>query len=292
MKTRSLLLATLVLLGISFTACEKSDSNALNNDMDTNIEEQTVAVDDIVESAFDELDASLTQDIELGGTSELKSALEDKGCPTIDIVLPEEGKYPLQVTFDYGTENCEDRYGRQKRGKIVVIKTGPHWETGSERTVEFVDFFVNENSVIGTRKFKNEGQNNDLNWEFSINIDVTVETTEGIIWTRKADKIRTMISGADTPRNIWDDEFLVTGTSSGTSSKGYEVVREITSPIYIQRICRFPLSGIIEIVRTLGDDTYTTWLDYGTGECDYKATVSDENGNEVEITLGGRFKNK
>ncbi|MCW3788752.1 hypothetical protein [Plebeiibacterium sediminum] len=292
MKTRNLLLSTLVLLGVSFTACDKEDTKSLSNDMDVNLEEQTAAVDDIVESVFDELDASLTMDVELGGTTELKSVYEEVGCPTVDIVLPEEGRYPIQVTFDYGTENCEDRHGRLKRGKIVVIKTGPHWEAGSERTVEFVDFYVNENRVEGTRKFKNEGQNNDLNWQFSINIDVTVVTTEGITWTRKADKIRTMIAGADTPRNIWDDEFLITGTSSGTSSEGYEVAREITSPLYVQRICRFPLSGIIEIVRTYAGETATTWLDYGDGECDYKATVSDEEGNEVEITLGGRFKNK
>ncbi len=70
------------------------------------------------------------------------------------------------------------------------------------------------------------------------------------------------------------------------------MVREIRSPLYVERNCRFSLSGIIEIIRPIGDDMYTTWLDYGVGECDYEVTIFDESGNEVDITLGGRFRKK
>ncbi len=292
MKRNSLIFAGLFLFVAIFSSCDKNDSSITNSTVDTEVEEQSAAVDDIVESVFDELDSSLASDPELGSTASLKSTTEDTGCPTVTIDLPDGGGYPIVVTFDYGTENCEDRYGRLKRGKVIVTKTGPHWETGSERTVEFEDFYVNDNKVEGTRKFKNEGINVDSNWEFSINVDITVETTENISWTRKASKIRTMIAGADTPRYIWDDEFLVSGSSTGVSSEGYSVAREITTPLYRKRTCRFPVSGVIEIVKTYNEESVTTWFDYGDGECDYKATVSDEDGNMVDIYLGGRFRNK
>ncbi len=291
MKSKSLLLG-LFLLSILFTSCDKTESNIDDTNVDTNVEEQNAAVDDIVESVFDEIDSSLSLDSELSTSASLKASSEETGCPTVTVELPEDGIYPLVVTFDYGTDNCEDRHGRLKRGKVIVTKTGPYWESGSERMVEFDDFYVNDNKVEGIRKFINEGQNIDLNWEFSIDVDITVQSTEDITWTRTSSKTRTLIAGADTPRYIWDDEFLVTGSASGESSEGYAVTREITTPLYRKRICRFPVSGVIEVVRSYNDDNVTSWLDYGDGECDYKATVTDESGNVAEITLGGRFRNK
>jgi len=292
MKRNSLFFAGVFLLTVLLSSCDKNETNGIDSDLNTNIEEQSAAVDDIVESVFDELDSSLSLDAELGSTASLKSTSEDTGCLTVTIELSEGGGYPIVATFDYGTVNCEDRFGRLKRGKIIVTKTGPHWEAGSEHTVVFEDFYVNDNKVVGSRNFKNEGQNVDLNWEFSITTNITIETTENITWTRTANIIRTMIAGSDTPRYIWDDEFLVTGTSSGVSSEGYSVMREITTPLYRKRICRFPVSGVIEIVKAYNGISTTTWFDYGDGECDYKATISDDSGNSAEISLIARFKNK
>lgn len=290
MKTRKLILSGAVLLAtLGFTSCDKNDNPETN--IETDVTEQTLALDDIVESVVDELDAVLSVDTEPTATS-LKSTVQENTCLTVTFANPEDATFPRIITFDYGTENCEDRHGRLKRGKVIVTVTGPYWIADSQRTVEFEDFYVNDNKVEGTRIYKNEGQNGDLNWEFSMNVNVTIETTEGKTWTRTATKTRTLIAGADTPRYPWDDEFLVTGTSSGSSSDGYSVTREITTPIYRTRACRFPLSGVIEIVRTIDDISETTWLDYGTGECDYTATVRDSDGNENTITLGKRFMRK
>jgi len=292
MKAINLVLAGALVAGIfTFTSCDKSESftpSMATENVD--VTEQQAALDEIVESVFDELDAVLASDPETAGIAQLKSVSAEVGCPTVIVDTPEDARYPKVITFDYGTENCEDRFGRLKRGKVIVTKSGPHWEAGSERTVEFEDFYVNDNKVDGTRKYKNEGTNVDGNWEFSVNIDVTVETVEETTCTHKAERIRTMIAGADTPRNVWDDEFLVTGTSSGTCSLGYSVEREITTPIYLKRVCRFPVSGVVQIVRTIDEVSKTIYLNYGSGECDYTATITDETGAEKVITLGKRFK--
>ena len=290
MKTRNLILSGALLAGlVMFSACDKSDSPNFDTDVETDVIEQSEAIEDIVESVIDEIDAALASDLEVAGEAALKSAAEEVGCPTVTVDRPEDARYPKVVTFDYGTENCEDRHGRMKRGKVIVTKTGPHWTEGSERTVVFEDFFVNDNAVEGSRTYRNEGQNEDGNWEFSTTVNVTVTTIEEISWTRAADKIRTLVAGADT-KNVWDDEFLITGTSSGASSEGYSVAREITTPLLKKRVCRFPVSGVIEIVRSKDETSVTVLLDYGTGECDNKATVTDEEGNVEEIMLGRKFK--
>lgn len=294
MKTRNLFLSGTLLFGLFlFNACG-DDSNSvspLSQDVNTDITEQDAELEDLVEAVSEELDAYLSEGTDISTSAQLKSNNENiPSCLTVE--SPDDAVYPIVITFDFGTENYEDRHGREKRGQIIVTKTGPYWEEGSERTVEFVDFYINDNAIVGSEKYKNEGLNDDGNLEFSINIDVTLETTENVSWTRKANKIRTMIVGADTENNAWDDEFLISGTSSGTSSLGCSVEREITTPIYRKRTCRFPLSGIVEIVKTLDGVTTTTWLNYGDGECDYTATVTEEDGNTKEITLENRFRKR
>ncbi len=298
MKTKNLILSGSLFVGLFiFNACNNNETKVTpeSGDINTDVIEQEIALEDLEESVFDELDSYFAEEIELAGISGLKSAAEDDkpiGCPTITIDRPEDAKYPKIVTFDFGIENCEDRFGRIKRGQVIVTVTDRHWNEGATRTVEFKDFYVNDNSITGSKINKNEGKDEDNHWYFSHVIDVTIETTEGITWNRKVDKIRTMVAGDETkaPR---DDAFLITGTSSGTSSKGYSVSRKITTPVYRERVCRFPLSGIIEIIRTKDEVSTTIWLDYGNAEtCDYKATVTNAEGEIKEIALGRRFKKK
>ncbi|MGQ1785944.1 MULTISPECIES: hypothetical protein [unclassified Saccharicrinis] len=297
MKTKNLILSGMLMAGLfMFNACDKNDSAVMDSDdVDTDVVEQSVSIEDLEESIFDEIDVYLSQESELAAVSELKSALEDdepQGCPTVYVDRPEDARYPKVVTFDFGEENCEDRFGRMKRGKVIVTVTNRHWVEGATRTVEFEDFYVNDNGISGSKVYTNEGKNDDDKWYFSTVINITIETTEGITWTRTVDRTRTMIAGDDT-RNVWDDAFLITGGSSGTSSEGYSVTREITVPVYRERVCRFPLSGNVEIVRVKDDVSKTVWLDYGSSDtCDNKATVTDEDGNVKEISLGGRFNKK
>ncbi len=55
-------------------------------------------------------------------------------------------------------------------------------------------------------------------------------------------------------------------------------------PLWTKRVCRFPVKGTVSIVNT--NRSFT--LDYGDGECNAIATVTDSDGNTKEITLGKR----
>jgi len=58
--------------------------------------------------------------------------------------------------------------------------------------------------------------------------------------------------------------------------------REITEALLIDRTCRYPLSGVVEITR----DGETMTINYGDGVCDNIATVL-KDGVEEEIDLEG-----
>ncbi|MCK5066933.1 MAG: hypothetical protein KAR16_05825, partial [Bacteroidales bacterium] len=51
----------------------------------------------------------------------------------------------------------------------------------------------------------------------------------------------------------------------------------------INRACKYPLSGVIEITR----DGETMTIDFGAGECDNIALVTkDEESEEIELSAG------
>ncbi len=72
-------------------------------------------------------------------------------------------------------------------------------------------------------------------------------------------------------RNIWDDEFLITGTSEGQTVNGLAYTNTIMNAIRWQRVCRFAVSGTVSI-QCEGADPVV--IDYGNGDCDDVATAT------------------
>ena len=96
---------------------------------------------------------------------------------------------------------------------------------------------------------------------------------------------REWLEGFDTPEAI-DDIFLFTSNGSITVNENLKYEKTTVEPLLIDRTCKWPLSGILEITR--GGETMT--IDFGTGECDNIALVT-KDGETEEIELNsGKFK--
>ncbi len=291
MKTRNLFLSAIVATGLFFTACENKEEVVLEEpiDIEAIIQEDT-DMEDILDLVSEQVDAYTSLDIEgsYADVSQLKGATEDVVYPIVTKEHLEEGKfYPIRITIDYGPENHKILVRKIKeawvRGKIIIVKTGPHYVPDTKRTVTFEDYHFNDNSIEGTKEYENQGKNDDGNFVFAWTVEIKVTTPEGKWISRIVNKQREKIAGADT-RNIWDDEFIVTGSSSGSNSNGYTYNRTILdeNPIWRKRVCRFPVKGTVSIVNS--NRSFT--LDYGDGECDALATITDEEGNIKNIVLG------
>ena len=83
-------------------------------------------------------------------------------------------------------------------------------------------------------------------------------------------RVREWIKGDDTPFLALDDEFSITGTSSGTNSNQVAYTTEITSDLIKARSCRWIKQGTISIIK--GNKNIV--LDYGDGTCDNDMTIS------------------
>ena len=92
------------------------------------------------------------------------------------------------------------------------------------------------------------------------------------------------MEGFDTPE-VKDDQLMVTCSGSITVNGELKFEKTTIIPLLIDRTCRWPLSGIVEITRV--DEIMTIDYSYGTGECDNIALVSkDGESEEIELNSG------
>ena len=189
------------------------------------------------------------------------------------------------VTVDFGTTNCLCGDGRYRRGKILVTYTGRYRDSATVVTVSPLNYYINDNQLLGTRTVTNMGHNTSGNLYYNIVVDgqiVLADNAGTITWN--ANKQREWLAGESTPL-IWaDDVYSLTGTASGTSAKGTAFSVTVTSPLIrkMTLVCRKHfIQGVFDL-SIQGKATRT--VDYGDGTCDNKAIVTI-NGKEYSVTL-------
>jgi len=266
MKRVNLILALITFTGFAFlvTGCKK--------DNDIQLEDTTISQDDAyAESTFENVSDMADEAYEIGTGDNLKSYpggrmfLSECATVTMDTTA-----FPRMLTIDFGEENCLCNDGKYRRGKIIITFTGRYREPGTVITHNFEDYFVNDNSVDGTKVVTNMGENDNGNLYFTIEVEGIVQKEDGSTFSWNDSRVREWIQGSDT-HNRWDDIYLITGTASGIRPNGLTWEREIMTALRVELACRFIVSGTIELRP---EDRPIRLLDYGNGECDNEATVT------------------
>jgi hypothetical protein len=208
------------------------------------------------------------------------------GFPPCATVTVEGDEFPKTVTINY-EEGCTGRMGLQKKGIITIYMTDTITNEGAEYTVTYDNLVMGQREISKTAYYKNLGQNDDGNWVISYEISSTTtfeRNGEEYVIVRELSGEREWLDGFDTPQ-MSDDIFLASGSGTITVNDEITFTKEIIEPLLIDRACRFPLSGIVEITRN--DETMT--IDFGTGECDNIAQVTKDGVTEEIELEGGHF---
>jgi hypothetical protein len=271
MKTKTLILFV-ALTGLIMTSCGKSDP------IDT---KATDAADDVAlsEALYDDAFASLEISTVFAEVGKKSASILDS-CPVITFNSPGEEFFPINIVIDYGI-GCTGLFDVERSGKILITLSGPRGTAGSERVLTFDNYVVNGAKVEGTFTVENLGMNNNQNAHFAVSLEGgKITFPDSKVITREFSREREYVAGYGT-WSPWDDECLITGTSSGTNLNGKTYSLTITNPLEWAAACRFLVGGTI---RFEVDGIEPFELDYGTGECDAVATLS--RGDESkEITL-------
>jgi hypothetical protein len=280
------LVGTFVVLAVLLASCDKQNV-ALDNQQDA---QDDVLVDDMQNS----INLLIETNIDDNAINSVVAAPSFKSTelsyPIIEVAFPTEGAlWPRVITVDFGPENVEMVIGNPNasnaatvnvRGKFVVTKTAPYFSALSERSIVTDALYINDYLVELTANCTNNGLNAQSNYEFAFTSDLKVSDSYGNSLTREADLVREMVAGDNTPLYIWDDEYLVSGTASGVRASGWSY-SHVINQLDVKFSCRFPVSGTISVTNKLGSFI----IDYGQGECDNIATITDSKGNDYSIEL-------
>lgn len=193
-------------------------------------------------------------------------------CATITI---DTTSSPKVIVIDFGSTNCLCDDGKNRRGAIVTTFTGPYGQAGTVITHTPQDYYVNDYKIEGTKVVTNNGTDGNGDPYFTVDIDGTITKPTGEVFTYMSDRIRTWIEGHATPLNIWDDEYEITGTASGTNAQGGSYTISSVSPIHYKLGCKWPVSGILDI--DLSSLNHDITVDYGNGNCDLSFTATYRN---------------
>ena len=265
-----------ILLNIIFFIFISCQKNKLNRTTTSSQDNTTALI------AFNDL-LKVSEDVIINEDLEKSSNTILNNCANITIhpSLPDT-TFPKTITIDFGTENCSDIYGVNRRGKVIVLMNGRYRNAGTTISITTHEYYLNDHKVEGTKTLTNEGLNNNGNTYFTSNIiDGIITYPSGEQTQFESDRIIEWIVGENTqgPLGYLDDEYEITGTSTGINRKGREYNSTITSPLRFSVICKWIKKGSIELQPT---NLFTRNIDFGKGDCDPEITV-DVNGNIYSI---------
>jgi hypothetical protein len=275
-KIKSLLIATVC--GAMFVSCQKTA-------------EPTYA--DVLQSTKDEaLVQSLFEDAQADGEEQHASTEIENGTKSLKelegpiiTVANKDGFLDTtwSITIDYGT-GIVGRFGWERKGKIIIDVKGRYKQTNSTRTMTFEDFYINNNKVEGTHKVTTTGYDATKD-AYIFNVEVTgakVTTAENKVITWESNRTRTWLSGHDTPFNILDDVYEISGTANGVNSEGKAFAKTITTPLRIEANCQYIQEGVVTL-QVEGVEMGS--IDYG-----YEPENAEECDGNLEITTKNKLK--
>jgi hypothetical protein len=241
--------------------------------MSAEIDVASETMDDIAIDAYEAQEASENTTGRVANGQESYS-LPD--CVTITVVAEQNSR---EITIDFGTEGCEVR-GHILKGKILLSYTRDPEAREILITKTFEDFYFNDKNIIGGKTILKQLSNENGNPQFTRTVDFTVVWPNGAEASRSGTKIREWIEGHGS--GIWSDNvFEVTGNWTSTFRNGNSHSYEVVIPLRREVICRFFVSGSVDVERT----NFSGVFDYGEGDCDNQATFTFDNGTVRDITL-------
>jgi hypothetical protein len=294
--------ATLVVLSIVFVACQKDNSGSSSNVDQTTFANSTAESDAEAQVVFNDVfDNVVGTNDEVGmsgvGVVGAVNNTNNDGniiagingpdstspCFTITVTrLNPPNKFPVEITVDFGT-GCTGRDGRTRKGKIITVYTNRLVVPGAKATTTFDGYYVNDIKVEGTHIIENTSTQSTRSFHVQV-IGAKLTKTNGDYTEWNSDKTIQQTEGLGTPFWPFDDVFSVTGQANGTLHRGTQFMEWshiITKPLIKKFTCHWIVQGEVTIQKGTKP---VAILDYGTGDCDNKATIT-VNGVVREITL-------
>lgn len=238
---------------LSMSSCQKEDNTPA---ADANVE---TAVDgDEVDGMYADVSNEVDQ-VTLGVKA--GNAPDSSGNRVVTTVKNADGSFIKTVTYTNWKIGKNQRW--VKNGQIIVRVTPATFT----RKVEFVNFTINNRKIEGIKTMVLNPQTNTLTITLE---NGKVTFSDGTTFTHSFTKVWTKVKGADTPLNLWDDEYDITVNATGTNRRGKTYTETTNAPLHLKATWPVFVSG--EVKRVV--DNHTIVTNYGDGAEDFIVTVT------------------
>ncbi|MFY0674184.1 MAG: hypothetical protein JXQ87_12325 [Bacteroidia bacterium] len=262
----------LVALLFGAVACNEDSIEASLSDSEYSIAEEELAISEFEHAAGHHADFMMAKELRGPACDDWKTKLPE--CATVT----ESGDdFPKTTVIEFG-DDCQDKHGRTRTGKVVIVQTDNMKNIGAKRTVTFEHFGMNERTIKGIKILENSGENLNGNLVFKRTVTINGSGEKGNFERVSENEIE-WLQGFDT-EDCYDNIISISGSSTSYKDEEEMGSRTILKPIIRDFECEHPLSGTVEMDGKRGAAT----IDFGDGACDQYATLTTNEGTK-EIDL-------
>ena len=278
-QTKFLIAFAILLFAAGISSCKKNNTTTSSETQTTIALSTDQAISDNLNSdAENVLNEAAVQNNFSGNTPvSVTTTMNVLSCATVT-VTPAQG-FPKTITIDFGT-GCTSTSGITRSGKIYVTLSDSLRKSGSIAVMTFDNYYVGGFKKEGTLTWTNTSQGSVKSWERKCE-NGKVTAPDGHYWIHNGTKTVVETAGWDTPLNLTDDVYSITGSSSITNSAGNTRTAVIINALEKKVACDNIDMGTIKIQ---GPNHYAI-IDYGDGTCDRIATIAIDGGTPISILL-------
>ena len=267
MKIKSFLVAiTLVSFAFSFNSCKKNDPA---DEMETTFElsgDQAIA-DNLTEDANDVF-MEVAIDNNLAGNLVPDPIITNNIIPCATITITPASGFPKTILIDFGV-SCTDQRGNTRSGKIRIVLSDSVRKTNSTAVMTFENYFVNSYKKEGTITWTNTSTPGTRSWT-RLTENGKVTAPDNRYWLHSGIRYVVQTAGVNTPMNLLDDIYSITGTHSVTNSSGKTRDCNVLDALQKKTACHNIDKGTLKVQ---GPNHYAI-INFGDGTCDNLATIS------------------
>jgi len=262
-----------------FVSCQKQETEP-DPELETTFklsEDQAISesIDDDANVVF--FEASVNSGLyRLNGTVETTNILS---CANVTVTP--QNTFPKTIVIDFGAGGCVSADGIGRKGKINITLSDYLHNPGSTAVMTFDNYYAAGFKVEGTITWTNTSTPNGISWTRQITNGRVTEPLGGYYWTHEGNKNVIQTAGADTPLNLLDDVYAVTGSHTVTNPAGKTRTVTILEALEKKTTCHNVTKGKMKIQ---GPNHFAI-LDYGDGTCDNIATITIDGNPPRTILL-------
>lgn len=270
-----ILLAIIGIIALIFVSCNKVDDVVAFVPKDAEREIQMIM-------AFDDVEYITYEGMELSNNIVEGRILHEEGPLGAACVSVSFNNQQNSTTIDFG-DGCEGPGKKMRKGIITVTLTGKYFEPGTVFTATLENYVVNGVQLEGKLIITNISSQRTMTPSFSIKTENgRVIFQDQTFASREIEFIRSWNRS-----NVREEiQYHVSGFALGILDNGTSYTSEIQEELNYKWGCLendkyLPVQGIVSL-KVNENDPYI--LNYGTGDCDNKISISS-NEKVKEVTM-------